>query len=92
MTTSQPHGYFDGAYIRIDMAPDPDLFGMTQVAGNVYLITIIDTTSFSIGVDTSSFDAFTYFTHPQACQCIPVGEVALSLLSAEKNTLTPFGG
>jgi hypothetical protein len=92
VTTAQPHGYNPGLYVRIDMQPDPALFGMTQVNNNVYLITILSPTTFSLNADTSNFDAFTYTTIPQAAQVIPVGEVALSLLNAEKNTLTPYGG
>lgn len=92
VTTSQPHGYLDGLYVRIDMAPTPSLFGMTQVAGNVYLITVLDTTSFSIDADTSSYDAFVYVTNPQSAQSIPVGEVATTLKNLERNTLTPTSG
>jgi hypothetical protein len=65
---------------------------MTQVSGNVYLITVIDTTSFSIDTDTSNFDSFIALTDPQAPQAIPIGEIALTLVNREKNTLTPYGG
>jgi hypothetical protein len=92
VTTSQSHGYLNGLYVRIDMQPTPSLFGMTQVSGNVYLITVIDTTSFSIDTDTSNFDSFIALTDPQAPQAIPIGEIALTLVNREKNTLTPYGG
>lgn len=92
VTTTQPHGYLDGLYVRIDMAPKPSLFGMTQVAGKVYLISVIDSTSFSIDANTSTFDAFNYVTHPQAAQSIPVGEIASTLANREQNTLTPTSG
>lgn len=92
VTTNQPHGYLDGLYVRIDMQPKPSLFGMVQVSGNVYLITVLSPTTFSINVDTSNFDPFIAITTPQAPQVIPVGEVANTLRNAEMNTLTPIGG
>lgn len=92
VTTSQSHGYLDGLYVRLDLSPNPSIFGMTQVNQKVYLITVIDTTSFSIGEDTSSFDAFIPLTDPQSPQAIPVGEIASTLDNAERNTLTPIGG
>lgn len=92
VTTAQPHGYMPGLYVRIDMQPDPSIFGMTQVSGNVYLISILSPTTFSLNADTSNFDTFIYTTDPQAAQVIPVGEVAFTLKNAEMNTLTPYGG
>ncbi len=92
VTTAQSHGFLNGLYVRISMSPDPDLFGMTQVANQIYLITVIDTTSFSIDVDTTSFDTFIAVTDPQSPQAIPVGEIATTLINAEQNTLTPYGG
>lgn len=88
----QPHGYKPGLYVRIDMQPKPALFGMTQVSGQVYLITPLSPTTFSLNADTSNFDAFIPITMPQAPQVIPVGEVAFTLKNAEMNTLTPVGG
>ena len=92
VTTSQSHGYFDNAYVRIDMQPNPSLFGMTQVDNKVYLITVLSPTTFSLNADTSNFDSFVAITTPQAPQCIPVGETALTLKNLERNTLTPIGG
>ena len=92
VTTSQPHGYITGQYIRIDLLPKPWLFGMTQVNNLVYLITVLSPTTFAINTDTTNFDTFIPLTIPQAPQSIPVGEVAATLLAAEKNTLTPYGG
>lgn len=92
VTTAQPHAYFDGLYVRIDMYSKPNLFGMTQLSGNVYLITVLTDTTFSIDEDTTNFDAFVAATNPQSAQVVPVGEVATTLDNAEKNTLTPYGG
>lgn len=74
------------------MQPDPDLFGMTQVAGNIYLITVLSPTTFSLNSNTSDFDSFIAITDPQAPQAIPVGEISSTLVNAEQNTLTPYGG
>lgn len=92
VTTSVPHGYLDGLYVRISMEPKPSLFGMFQVANQVYLITVLSDSTFSINADTSNFDSFVAITNPQAPQVIPVAEVSSTLLMAEKNTLTPVGG
>ena len=92
VTTAQPHGYFDNAYIRIDMQPKPSLFGMIQVSNQVYLITVLSPTTFSLNADTSNFDVFVARTVPQAPQVIPVGEVAQTLANREINTLAPVGG
>ena len=92
VTTAQPHGYLDGLYVRIDMQPKPSLFGMVQVSGQVYLITVLTNTTFSLNSDTSNFDSFIATTDPQSAQVIPVGEVATTLVNAEHNTLTPVGG
>jgi hypothetical protein len=92
VTTSQPHGYLNGLYVRIDMQPNPALFGMTQVNGNVYLISVLSNTTFSLNADTSKYDSFIAKTVPQAPQVVPVGEVAFTLSSAERNTLIPYGG
>jgi hypothetical protein len=74
------------------MNPEPALFGMTQVNNQIYLITVLSPTTFSINSNTETFDAFIAVTIPQAPQVIPVGEIALTLDMAEKNTLTPYGG
>jgi hypothetical protein len=92
VTTSQPHGYFDKLFVRIDLGGTPRTFGMYQVANQVYSITVLAPTTFSINTDTSAFDAFVYSTNPQSPQCIPGGEEASTLKNAEHNTLTPTGG
>lgn len=92
VTTTAPHGYFDDLFVRIELGPNPYNFGMYQIANQVCRITVIDSTSFSIGIDTSGYDAFVYSTNPQSPQCIPGGEEASTLANAEHNTLTPTGG
>jgi hypothetical protein len=54
VTTTADHGYLDGLYVRLNISS----FGMSQVNGNVYLITVLSPTTFSIGIDTTSFEPF----------------------------------
>ena len=88
VTTSIDHDYLDGEIVRLII---PDGFGMTQ-ANNLYAaISIIDSTSFSIGIDTTKFDAFAAPSPlPDAYTCaqtIPIGEVNSTFAAATKNTL-----
>lgn len=89
VTTTINHGYHDGLYIRFYF---PANFGMPQLNGNVYLITVLSPDTFSINENTSNFDAFTLFSTSQTPQVIPVAEVAETLVNRERNTLTPISG
>lgn len=82
VTTTQNHGYQNGLYVRFFF---PGNYGMVQVANNVYLITVLSPTTFSINVDSTNFDVFGDLTTSQLPQVIPVGEVATTLLSAVVN-------
>ena len=90
VTTSQSHGFFTGAFVRIVL---PGNFGMYQINGQVFQITVLSPTTFSLNSNTSTYDAFNAsLTTSQAPQVVPVGEIALSLASVERNTLIPVGG
>ena len=90
VTTTTNHGYNNGLYVRLVF---PANFGMQQVANQVYLITKIDNTSFSINQDTTNFEVFSIpLGSTQSPQSIPVGEVATTLINLVKNNLTPIGG
>ena len=54
VTTVTPHGYLTGLYVRLNILG----FGMSQANGNVYLITVLSETTFSIRVNTLFFDPF----------------------------------
>lgn len=82
VTTTAPHGYHDGLYVRL-VYPIAD--GMQQIQGQVFLITILSPTTFSIPVDTRNFDSFALNSAEQSPQVIPVGEVALTLVNAVIN-------
>ena len=56
VTTTQPHGYLEGLFVRIDI-PYPG--SMQQLNNNQYLINVLSSNTFSIDVDSTGFDAFT---------------------------------
>lgn len=89
VTTVSPHGYYSGLYVQFFFGP---AFGMQQLIGNVYLISVIDSTSFYINQNTTGFDTFTIGTTKQQPQVVPVGEVASTLKNVERNLLVPIGG
>lgn len=81
VSCTQNHGYDDGLYIRLVMALDSNMY---QLNNEVYLVTILSSDTFSIPVNTSSFLTFDSDTL-QPSQIIPVGELSLTLSSAEQN-------
>lgn len=50
ITTTEPHGYLPGLYVRINL---PENFGMELLDGQQFLIGDITPTTFSIPVDTT---------------------------------------
>ena len=89
VTTSTSHGYLDGLQVRFDFYDD---YGMSQVLGKIYTITILSPTTFSLNSSTLGYDPFVISSTSQTPQVVPVGEVALTLANLEHNTLTPTGG
>lgn len=81
VTCTEDHGYEAGIYIRLVMALDSNMY---ELNNEVYLATILTSDTFSIPVNTSSFLTFESDTD-QPSQVIPVGEVALTLVNAERN-------
>ncbi len=82
VTTTQNHGYLTGLEVRFFF---PSNFGMMQVNGNIYEITVLSPTTFSIPTDSTNFDVFGGSTASQVPEVIPVGEDALMLTMAVKN-------
>jgi len=89
VTTTVDHGYRTGFQVRIILQGH---FGMQQLNGNLFTITVTGQTTFSLNTDTSGYDAFTLGTNKQVPQCQYVGEPALTLVGAFENSLTPIGG
>lgn len=85
ITTGTDHGYLSGLYVRIILI---GASGMQQLNNNVYLIVVLSNNSFTIGINTTNFDAFALLDNNQVPQVIPVGEVSDSLLQAEVNSGT----
>jgi len=74
--TAAANDYIDGLIVRIVV---PEWFGMQQINGLSGIITIISPTSFSITIDSTSFDPFAIPTqHPNnllnSAQVVPIGE------------------
>jgi hypothetical protein len=89
VTTTSPHGYLTGLYVRLVF---PDTFGMPEVAGQVFLIDVLSPTTFSIDQNTSKYTPFALGSSLQVPQVSPVAEVAFSLSQAEHNTLNVTPG
>ena len=68
VTTTQAHGYVSGLCVRFFFPLD---VGMNQLTDVEVRVTLIDTTSFSIGLDTSNFDAFSPVGTVQTPHVIP---------------------
>jgi hypothetical protein len=82
VTTTQNHGYDSGLFVRFYF---PKNFGMTQVNGNVYEITVLSPTTFAINVDTTNFDSFAISSTSQTPQVIPVGNFSTRLIEPTEN-------
>jgi hypothetical protein len=88
VTTTQAHGYATGLFVRFYF---PINFGMMQVNGNVYQITVLSPTTFAIDADTTNFDTFAITSTVQVPEVIPVGEVSniLSMAVDNNNNIIP---
>ena len=64
----------------------PGDFGMNFLNGQQFYITVLSPTTFSIPVDTSRTDSFSVGSNLTPAQCIPIAEVASSLLQAVQNS------
>lgn len=89
VTTALDHGYFSGLIVRFEFFID---FGMQQLIGNTYTITVLSPNTFSIDADTTNYDPFFISSTVQVPQVTAVGEIASTLKNAEQNLLTPIGG
>ena len=88
VTTTSDHNYLTGEIIRLII---PEGFGMTQADGLFGEITDTGDTTFTIDIDTTTFDTFAVPSPlPDAYTCaqtIPIGERNSLLSAATKNTL-----
>lgn len=81
ITTSFAHQYDDGIIVRLDI---PLQNGMQSIAGITYPILVLSPTTFSVPVDSTSFQAF---TNNACAMVVPVGELNGQLTDATRNVL-----
>lgn len=85
VTTTFDHGYFTGLVVRLDV---PQEYGMYEINQQVGTITVTSDTTFTIDINSSTFQAFAVPADPiQAAQVVPVGEDNATLYLATVNTL-----
>jgi hypothetical protein len=91
-TTSAPHGFQVGVYIRFDILGKKQ--GMKQLDGVIAPITAVTQNTFTVDIDSRNFDifrptqAFPLNSYRQLSQAVPVAEDALTLKYANKNNGT----
>lgn len=83
------HQYQTGLIVRLYV---PDGFGMVQVNGSYGPITVVNSTQFTLPIDTTNFDPFVvpafepgHFGTP--AQVVPFGEINELLTEATQNVL-----
>ncbi len=85
VTTSFAHGYSTGLIIRLIL---PSGYGMNQANQLFSDITVVDSTSFTIDIDTTLFQPFTTpIDQTQYAQSVPIGEINSTVYLATKNVL-----
>ena len=83
------HQYQSGLIVRIYV---PHNFGMTQIDKLKGTITVLSSSTFSIDIDTTNFDAFIVPSNQPGnnftpAQVVPVGEINEILTEATQNVL-----
>jgi hypothetical protein len=87
VTTSTNHGYSTGQQVRIVFPfPYGKSFGMYQINGKAAVATVLDSTSFSLPIDTRVFNAFSIGTTLQNAQVLPIGGVSADASSDFEQT------
>ena len=90
VTTTFDHQYINGTIVRLDI---PLGYGMPQANQQFGAIFVTGSTTFSIDLDTTLFDAFmvssTYPFNLQQAQVVPIGEENWTLQAATVNVLNP---
>lgn len=89
VTTTFAHGYITGTIVRLDLPP---AVGMQQANGFNGPITVTGTTTFTIPLDTTTFDIFAIPVSPPpqintCAQVVPIGEINSILTAAVQNVL-----
>lgn len=91
VTTTFDHDYITGEIVRIVIPRipyDEVGFGMSQINNQTGTITVISPTTFTIDINTTTYDAFINAGGTQwYAQVVPIGEVNSMLTAATQNTL-----
>lgn len=92
VTTTTNHNYTNGQWVRLYIPHD---YGMTQANEIKGIINVTGATTFTITIDTTSFDpfvipAFDPLVTPTPAQCISLGEISSTLQGAFRNVLMPL--
>jgi len=83
-TTTVDHNYTDTDIVTVFI---PSGFGMSQINNMKGRVTVIDATSFSLPIDTRTFDAFAVANNGQLAQSIPDGQLNSTTRGPVYNTL-----
>lgn len=88
ITTTFDHQYIDNLIVRIDIPPG---FGMQQLNQQFAPITVTSSTTFTMPIDTTLYDAFVvpsdYPENAQLAQSVPIAEDNSILTGAVQNRL-----
>ena len=89
VTTTFDHLYISGTYVRLDIPPAD---GMQQINGQIAPIIVTGSTTFTMPIDSTQYDAFAIPMAPDAqtnicALVVPVGELNSMLTAAVQNTL-----
>lgn len=85
VTTSFNNSYITGTIVRFDI---PLGFGMQQLNQQTATITVINSTQFTVPIDTTNYDTFVVpAANEQYAQVVPIGEDDSILTAAVQNVL-----
>lgn len=89
ITTSFAHGYISGTIVRLDIPPADGMQQANQFFGPIL---VTGSTTFTMDLDTTNFDAFAIpIAAPPyintCAQCVPIGEINPLLKAAVQNVL-----
>lgn len=87
VTTSFAHNYINTDIVRIVI---PTGFGMSQINGLVSPIVVTSPTTFTISINTLTFDTFNDPNNGQFCQSIPMSENNSTIYGATVNTAPSY--
>jgi len=88
VTTTTPHGYISGIIVRLVV---PLACGMQQIDQYYGPIKVTGPTTFTVDVDSTTYDVFTIPANPNPAwanikaMVIPIGELTKMLIAAERN-------